>query len=93
MSIESQRALESKNLRILLKEKNNYLSIAPLGDDGVHDGKDLFDGLCTEEGNAGLFEVIEAFENRGCGKMPTGMDNAFSLVVAAPLNGSQNMFF
>ena len=58
MSIESQRALESKNLRIT-------------GYDFVHDGKDLFDGLCTEEGDAGLFEVIKAFEDRGCGKMPT----------------------
>lgn len=66
---------------------------APLSDDVVHDGKYFLEGVGAEEGDAGLLEVIEAFEDRGCRKMTTGMDDAFSFVVAAPGNGSKDVFF
>lgn len=66
---------------------------APLGNDGVHDGEDFIEGVGAEEGDAGLLEVIEAFEDRGCRKMTTGMDDAFSFVVAAPGNGGKDVFF
>ena len=34
------------------------------GDNLIHDGEDFGDGLGTEEGDTGLFEVIESFEDR-----------------------------
>lgn len=65
---------------------------APLGDDVIHDGEDLGEGVGTKEGYTGLLEVIETFEYRRSGKMPAGMDDAFSFVIATPLYGGKHMF-
>ena len=40
-----------------------YLVIGPFSDDVIHDGEDFGDGFSAEEGDAGLFEVIEALED------------------------------
>ena len=36
---------------------------APFSDDVVHDGEDVSDGFGTKEGDTGLLEVKEAFED------------------------------
>lgn len=66
---------------------------APFGDDVIHDGEDLGEGVGTKEGYACLLEVIEAFEDRRGGKMAARMDDAFSFVIATPLYGGKYVFF
>ena len=68
------------------------MNISPFFYDFIHDSENLIERFGTEEGDAGLFEVREAFEDRRCRKMTTGMDDALAFVVSAPGNGSQYMF-
>ena len=86
MIIESQRALESKNVRSDDVRCTIDLFIGPFFYYFVHDSKHLFFGVGAEEGDAGLLEVRKAFEDRRGGEMTTRMEDALVLVVA-PLYG------
>jgi len=50
----------------------------------IHDGKNLVEGVGAEEGDTGLAEVGQSFEDGRGGEMTTGMDDAFALITTAP---------
>ena len=61
-------------------------SLRPAFNYFIHNGKNFVFSVGAEEGDAGLFEVRKAFENRRGGEMTTRMENSFVFVVA-PLYG------
>ena len=92
MIIESHNALESKNVRSDDVRCTIDLFIGPFFYYFVHDGKNLVFGVGAEKGDAGLFEVRKAFEDRRGGKMATRMEDAFVFVVA-PGDGGEDVLF
>lgn len=77
----------------LIAQYWSIVCLTPFGDDVIHDREDLGEGFGTEEGDAGLLEVIKTFEDRRGSKMTTRMNDAFAFVVATPDDGGKDVFF